>query len=336
MGCCHLSVILVLINGTATWIDEDGMKKAVHTATLAWMEYITSEPESMSVWVTTQTMRVGDRTIVNHSDYSWKYSGRFYHFREKIKSFEDDGKTPCYYREVVISNNSRYRFRLESNSIDVPLAITEIEPIAQEVQSVTSTAKERRSDRSFQFCSVFWLPLNGNITLVEIFKHRSFKPIKIESSAGERAEIAIEFEYIDPLFGKCLGKVWLLPKMNWLPSRYFYNVNNSWNKGVEGTNTYEVMPSGRVVCKQREIVYGIMEKDGRIERFIESQVLRNVIHNNTLAETEFTLTAFGLPEPYGIEWERPTPWGWYILGGTLGMVVLMGVIYRIRRWRAAA
>jgi hypothetical protein len=52
--------------------------------------------------------------------------------------------------------------------------------------------------------------------------------------------------------------------------------------------------------------------------------------------TDFTLSAFGLPEPYGIEWERPIPWGLYIIGGTLGMVFVMGVVWRIRRWRAAA
>lgn len=55
-----------------------------------------------------------------------------------------------------------------------------------------------------------------------------------------------------------------------------------------------------------------------------------------LSDTDFTLSAFGLPEPFGIEWEKPIPWGLYIIGGTLGMVVLMGVIWRIRRWRSAA
>jgi hypothetical protein len=55
-----------------------------------------------------------------------------------------------------------------------------------------------------------------------------------------------------------------------------------------------------------------------------------------LSESDFTLSAFGFPEPFGIEWERPIPWGLYIIGGTLGMVVVMGVVWRIRRWRAAA
>lgn len=53
------------------------------------------------------------------------------------------------------------------------------------------------------------------------------------------------------------------------------------------------------------------------------------------SDADFTLSAFGLPEPYGIEWERPIPWGLYIICGTLGMVVVMGVVWRIRRWRAA-
>ncbi|HMP01928.1 MAG TPA: hypothetical protein PKD86_06670 [Gemmatales bacterium] len=45
---------------------------------------------------------------------------------------------------------------------------------------------------------------------------------------------------------------------------------------------------------------------------------------------EFTLSAFGLPEPYGIEWERPTPWWLYaaISGGLLLFVVVL-----VRLWR---
>ncbi len=40
----------------------------------------------------------------------------------------------------------------------------------------------------------------------------------------------------------------------------------------------------------------------------------------SVPDTEFTLSAFGLPEPRGITWERPTPkWIWYGLGG-LGLI----------------
>jgi hypothetical protein len=45
-------------------------------------------------------------------------------------------------------------------------------------------------------------------------------------------------------------------------------------------------------------------------------------------ESAFTLSAFGLPEPFGVEWERPTPWWLYagIAAGTLVLLIsLLGI-----------
>ncbi|HMP59151.1 MAG TPA: hypothetical protein PKD86_07345 [Gemmatales bacterium] len=49
------------------------------------------------------------------------------------------------------------------------------------------------------------------------------------------------------------------------------------------------------------------------------------------AVSDFTLTAFGLPEPYGVTWDRPTPWWLYALisAGAL-LVVAVVVILRKR------
>lgn len=52
------------------------------------------------------------------------------------------------------------------------------------------------------------------------------------------------------------------------------------------------------------------------------------------ADQRFTLSYYGLPEPFGVEWERPTPW-WLYIGGTLGLIAVLILISWIRRWRAA-
>ena len=52
------------------------------------------------------------------------------------------------------------------------------------------------------------------------------------------------------------------------------------------------------------------------------------------SEFDFTLSAFGLPEPYGVTWDPPTPWWLYIGGGTLAVLVIVILGYRWRR-RAA-
>jgi hypothetical protein len=54
-----------------------------------------------------------------------------------------------------------------------------------------------------------------------------------------------------------------------------------------------------------------------------------------LDEAEFRLSAFGLPEPLGVTWSKPTPW--YLWLSLAGVLCLMGggVFYRLKR-RAAA
>ncbi|GIW85243.1 MAG: hypothetical protein KatS3mg107_0903 [Gemmataceae bacterium] len=52
-------------------------------------------------------------------------------------------------------------------------------------------------------------------------------------------------------------------------------------------------------------------------------------------EREFTLSAFGLPEPVGVEWERPVRWYlWLMLAGVVCLVA-GGVFYWLSRRRAS-
>ena len=51
--------------------------------------------------------------------------------------------------------------------------------------------------------------------------------------------------------------------------------------------------------------------------------------------SDFTLTAFGLPEPFGIEWERPTPWWLYALFSA-GVLFVVAVIVSFWKRRLAA
>lgn len=58
-------------------------------------------------------------------------------------------------------------------------------------------------------------------------------------------------------------------------------------------------------------------------------------HHKPFPETDFTLTAFGLPEPYGVVWTKPTPWYLWFIG--LAVVFLaLGWVFRRRVRRRAA
>jgi hypothetical protein len=48
------------------------------------------------------------------------------------------------------------------------------------------------------------------------------------------------------------------------------------------------------------------------------------------ADERFTLSYYGLPEPFGVEWERPTPW-WLYAG--IGAGVLVVLIFLLGLWK---
>ncbi len=76
-------------------------------------------------------------------------------------------------------------------------------------------------------------------------------------------------------------------------------------------------------------------KRGNVTEYMLSEC--NMYIDNNVPDHEFTLSAFGLEEPHGITWERPTPWWIYfglIGGGCLVGFVLIGVFLR-RRYGAS-
>ncbi len=50
-------------------------------------------------------------------------------------------------------------------------------------------------------------------------------------------------------------------------------------------------------------------------------------------EEEFTLSAFGFPEPVGIEWKKPTSrYVWFLLASAVFVILAVGFRYLARRW----
>lgn len=100
-------------------------------------------------------------------------------------------------------------------------------------------------------------------------------------------------------------------------------------------------------CGFREIIHKWYQKwtrmeEGsyRVEQFTETKTVvdaalnhllrikseRNISTSN-LPETDFTLSAFGFPEPPGVEWKKPFPW--YLVAAAAGTICL-GVFFFLR------
>ena len=110
--------------------------------------------------------------------------------------------------------------------------------------------------------------------------------------------------------------------------------------------------SGRGIWNISEIHYEYINKDGsmlplKIVRTDSTEgvpndtrsreMLYRVHYDQNVPDEDFTLSAFGMLEPYGITWERPRPWWIYFGlagGGCLVGIVLIGVFLR-RRYGAS-
>jgi hypothetical protein len=57
------------------------------------------------------------------------------------------------------------------------------------------------------------------------------------------------------------------------------------------------------------------------------------ISTRDLPESDFTLSAFGFPEPPGVEWKRPFPY--YLVAAGVGTLCLGAFFFRARARRAA-
>ncbi len=100
-------------------------------------------------------------------------------------------------------------------------------------------------------------------------------------------------------------------------------------------HSYEYAVSEGIIIPKR-IVFS-QWSEGTSEGSNQIEKLYHMFYDEGVDELQFTLSAFGMEEPFGITWERPTPWWIYfglIGGGCLVGFVLIGVFLR-RRYGAS-
>ncbi len=103
---------------------------------------------------------------------------------------------------------------------------------------------------------------------------------------------------------------------------------------MESRKTYDVERAGAefVIRTSYKATY---TSDGKVT-YGRSSDTRTVVKLGALPETEFTLSAFGLPEPVGVTWEKPTPLYVWLLAAAGGCAVLALLLRLPVRRRQAA
>jgi hypothetical protein len=90
------------------------------------------------------------------------------------------------------------------------------------------------------------------------------------------------------------------------------------------------------IIKRRSLQFTFKDSEGKPVGTWQSVSDFDLYEDSAVPESEFTLTAFGLPEPQGIEWPKPTRWWLWGTAAGLAMIVASGIAARFVRRRQQA
>jgi hypothetical protein len=132
------------------------------------------------------------------------------------------------------------------------------------------------------------------------------------------------------------GTAWFDPDHLWTMKRVEYALQSSVGKGMRvarysATLTYAIQNDGfPLLTKYHQKTLGANQ---------ESEYDESMTYDLTFAdvpESEFTLSAFGLPEPVGVEWEQPRPrWYLWIMVVAFALLALALTLGYLRKRRSA-
>lgn len=129
------------------------------------------------------------------------------------------------------------------------------------------------------------------------------------------------------------------PAMGWVifdPGRYWAPCQFSFTFGdSEGQTTRERKDSFISDSRYPFVQKSEMKEVIRSGKEAEERIIDHEIHfGDDVKEMEFTLSAFGLPEPVGVVWEKSTPrYIWFLVAAGILAVLAVGFRYLVRRQR---
>jgi hypothetical protein len=239
---------------------------------------------------------------------------------------------PTGYTEDVYCFNPQYAFILVRTQHDQKFKVRDVSWRAQLSSTLKMLDDERRAT-AVRLPSILRLADNPNHTLPDIFASKGFRIMSSAALPASPSILVITCEYQDRTYGRTYCTLHLDQERYWLP--VVYSVSNT-SFHIEGRNVVTDRNGAIPLCTEMTWTGEYRDdKRGIRERGTKTVTLEQSIPVRLPPDSDFTLSAFGLPEPFGIEWEKPTPWWLYIGGGTLGLIALAALGYRLFGRRAA-
>ncbi|MEJ5276058.1 MAG: hypothetical protein WHU94_09120 [Thermogemmata sp.] len=241
--------------------------------------------------------------------------------------------------------NDKYAFELNRKGPSNPWLLVRINgnPKDSFIHSYASMALHNHND--YWSTSPFVL---YKISLEQLVKQPGFEVVHAEQiDKGQQQLVRVEFRSPKKVavlgsssIDYCYENGWIIfdPERYWIPLEYKASV--TWLGAQEikteehGAMEYTKISHELPVLKQMDgRIKGKSTKGIPVELdfvFRTEYLIREYVPS----VEEFTLSAFGLPEPVGVEWERPVRWYlWLMLAGVVCLVA-GGVFYWLSRRRA--
>ncbi len=175
--------------------------------------------------------------------------------------------------------------------------------------------------------------------MADWLNEKTFKVVSAKTLVkGNRELVEVAFEYTrskeskQPL--RVTGRSVFDPKMHWcILEQELYQSQTLGPQRTMIAKEYREGPSGMPIAfreSRRATIVGVYQSDADWEYDLHAPL-------RSPPDGEFTLTAFGLPEPHGVTWDRPPPYYLWIGGAAFASLgIALGCRRFARRRRLAA
>jgi hypothetical protein len=337
-----IAILLSLQFTHCSHADEITAKQFLDEAPEAWNKYRASA-DSLSGRVRSRRL-LGDRLMAD-SIIVYKASGQNrLAVVEALPPVTDLRNVISEIREGnVYGKNQSYSFRLQRQTPDLPWILVDYHIPNKGSKSALEVAFNDFSLRKREA-----ICLLGFIDLSELIKHPNFRIVKITrvpSGNEVLQEVAfsnthkVEQKPFNPIQS---GTLLFDPKHQWCLRSYKVVVLSSDSESVMTAHfDYKFHGENAILkkCKKTQVVekWFSPATPADIPNVITSETEYDLEPNKTWPDEDFTLSAFGLPEPSPVSWWSQTPWWlWISLGGIAMLVLGAGFSWLRKRYAARA
>lgn len=241
------------------------------------------------------------------------------------------------YRGSVVCENSEYHFHLLRHGDGKPWVIRDVKKRSAEADEYWAYRVE--------FCKELAVA-QAAPPLPNVFHSRGFRCVRADPEPGGRGYVRVTFTNVPettPVSNDRVKGGWVVldPARYWVIVESEVELDLGEKSKVEGFDKYAVVneyhkeSSGGHPILAKSLMTGKFWKKGKLWQEAEYHSTFESRERPSIPESEFTLSAYGLPEPHGA---RPKKTRWYLWlgGGAIACLALAVGVRLLRRRRAAA